>query len=283
MEPTAPVPRCTRLSRWGLILAGLFPCLASLGFHVAGPRPNAAAPPEQRPALAFDQYAVDLGPLEPVSHARGLFRFTNTSHRKVTITTLLPSCGCLKPQLDKLEYAPGETGRFWVHVATAGEQPGPREYTITVRYLDPEPQTVVLSFGFELPPRQVYVSPRAVLVYQFGEESTTKEIVVSDNRLKPLTVTGVECKADFVKAELGETTTDENGVQQTRIDVKVAPVPLGSYDTLVRIHTDDAKFPVLYIPVRVHRQPPMMGLRKASPPKAQTPVEAPQPRSGDSR
>ena len=271
MEPTAPTPRRVILSRCGLLLTAIFPCLVSLGFHIAGPQPQPATPPEERPALAFDQYAVNLGPIEPISHARGLFRFTNFSDRNVTVTSLLPSCGCLKPQLDKLEYAPGETGQFWVSVATAGEQPGPREFTITVRYLDPDPQTVVLTFSLELPARQVYVNPRALLVYQLSEESTSKEIVVSDNRLDPLTITGVECKADFVTAELGETATDEEGVQQTRINVKVAPVPLGSYNALVRIHTDDAKFPVLYIPLRVHRQPPMIGIRKSSKPKSPQP------------
>ncbi len=264
MAAISPTFRRKALSRCGLVLTALFPCVVSLGFHIAGPTPQASTPPAKRPALAFDQYAVNLGRIDPVSHAKALFRFTNQSDRKVTITSLLPSCGCLKPRLDKLEYAPGETGQFVVQVATAGEKPGPRDYTITVRYLDPEPQSVVLTFRLELPPRQVYVSPRAVLVYQFGEESTAKDIIVSDNRLTPLTVTGVECQADFVTAAVKETKTDGEGVQQTRIEVNVASVPLGSYRTLVKIHTDDAKFPVLYIPLQVHRQPPLPGIRKTS-------------------
>ncbi len=250
-----------KATRWGLGCLAVFPCLVSLGFHLQGPIPQTAAPASKRPALAFDQYAVNKGPVQPMSFARAHFRFTNQSDRNVTITELKPSCGCLNPRLEKKEYAPGESGQFFVQVATAGEQPGPRHYTITVNYLDPKPQSEVLTFRLELPPKQVYLTPRAVLVYQFGEEITTKEIVVTDNRSKPIAITHVECGADFLSAKVMESATDDAGVTQSKILLTVHPVPKGSYSSRVKIHTDDPKFPVLTVPVQVHRQEPMIGLR----------------------
>lgn len=263
MESPAPSAKSAVLSRWGLVILAFFPCLTSLGFHVAGPSPQPSSKAAERPALAFDQYAVNLGPITPMSIARGRFRFTNLSERPVKVTALKPSCGCLNPRLDKRDYAPGETGEFFVQVATAGEKPGPRSYTITVEYEDPEPQSTELTFRMELPPRQVYISPRAVLVYVFDENITEKEVRVTDNRLNPITITGVEASADYVTAEVGETEI-EDGAQTTRIIVKVGPVAMGRHNSYVRVHTDDPKFPVLSVPVVVHRHAPTLQRSKAA-------------------
>ncbi len=222
------------------------------------------APPKNRPALAFDQYAVNLGPIEPMGLAKGRFRFTNLGEKPAKITKFHPSCGCLQPRLEKRDYAPGETGEFFVHVATAGEMPGPRDYTITVEYEDPEPQNVVLAFRLELPPRQIYVTPRAVLVYQFGDEPVTRDILVTDNRPNPATVTGVESRAKFVAAEITGTETNQDGIQNTIVKVTVSDVSSGTHNTVLKIHTDDPKFPVLNVPVRVERQPPLASLPKSA-------------------
>jgi len=244
------------IRRSGLLSLALLPCLISLGFQWAGPRPAAQAASAARPALAFDQYAVNLGPISPIHMANGRFRFTNLSDRAVKVTRLTPSCGCLKPRLDKREYAPGESGQFFVHVSTAGEQPGPREYTITMEYEDPEPRKVQLGFRLELPPKQVYVTPRAVLVYTFGAESAEKEILVTDNRDRPISVTGVETSKEFLSATVVESGIDDAGVKKTRIKVLVDPVSAGRHEAIVKIFTDDPKFPELKVPVRVHRQSP---------------------------
>lgn len=250
------------VGRAGWIVLALVPCLTSLGFHLVGPTPTPQAGDAHRPALAFDQYAVNLGPIPPMNRVKAWFRFTNLSDRPVKVTKLKPSCGCLKPRLDKRNYAPGETGEFFVQVSTAGEEPGPQEYTITVEYEDPKPQSVVLTFRLELPARQVYISPRAVLVYVFGEKTAEKEIVVSDNRLNPMTVTGVEADAEFLTANVGETQI-EDGIQRTPVKLQVAPVPVGRHGGLLKIFTDDPKFRVLRVPVRVDRQPAFQPQRKS--------------------
>jgi hypothetical protein len=160
----------------------------------------------------------------------------------------------LKPRLDKREIGPGESGQFFVHVSTAGEQPGPREYTITVEYEDPEPRSVVLTFSLVLPPRQIYVTPRALLIYVFDEKPAEKEIVVSDNRITPGTVTAVETSSGFLSAQIEGAELDHEGVKKTRIEVKVSPVSLGRHQGVVKINTDDPNFPVINVPVHVHRQ-----------------------------
>ncbi len=263
METTSPLPTTSAFRRGGLILLGLFPCLVSLGFHFAVANPTATVTAPERPALAFDQYAVNLGPIRPKGLVKAKFRFTNRSDRIVKITNLKPSCGCLQPRLDKREYAPGESGQFSVQVATAGEMPGPRHYTIALEYLDPSPQSVLLTFRLELPSRQLYIEPRAILVYQLGEEPVSKTVVVTDNRPVPATVTGIETRGDFIEAELLEPDTDTKGVQITRIEVTIKSVPAGTHNTYLKVRTDDPQFPVLNVPIRVVRQPPLKNGRSS--------------------
>ena len=239
-----------------LVFLGLFPAMVSLGFHLKGPAAAEMPAPERRPALAFDQYAVNLGPIRVTGVAEAKFRFTNAGDKTVKITGLRTSCGCLQPKLEKRDYAPGETGEFAARVATAGEMPGPRHYTITIDYLDPEPRSVVLTFRLELPSRQLYISPRALMVYQFGEQPVTNKVLLTDNRPNFATVTGLDSPADYVSAQLVEAETDGEGVRTTRIDVTIKSVPMGLHHTNLQIRTDDPKFPVLNVPIRVHRQPP---------------------------
>src|SRR5690606_38080729 len=110
----------------------------------------------------------------------------------------------------------------------------------------------------------LYITPRAVLVYQFGEEPVTKEIIVTDNRLHPATITSVDCPASFVAARLAKSEIDSEGVRHTQIHVTIKSVPIGVHNTLLKIRTDDPEFALLNVPVRVHRQPPMTGLPKTS-------------------
>jgi hypothetical protein len=258
------IPFSDRLRRWPVWLLAICPCLTAWGFHWSGANPSPCAPAKVRPALAFDQYAVNLGPVEPMGLVNGRFRFTNQSGHPVKVTSLRPSCGCLQPRLEKRDYAPGDTGEFDVNVATAGEMPGPREYTITMDYEDPNPQSVNLTFRLELPERQIYINPRAVLVYQFGDEPVTRDIVVMDNRQSPATVTAIESREKFVSAVLAGTEINQDAVQSTTIKVTIAGVSAGNHGTTLKIHTDDPQFPVLNVPVRVQRQPPISPGPKSS-------------------
>src|SRR5215471_10682065 len=103
------------LRRW-LPAAGIaVPFLLAVAAHISGPhaRPVAAAAP--RPALAFDQYLIDKGMIPPSEEAFAYFDFTNRGRAPVEIIQLVPSCGCLQPQLKKKLYQAGESGFFVVH------------------------------------------------------------------------------------------------------------------------------------------------------------------------
>jgi hypothetical protein len=157
-----------------LTAAGLaFPFLLAVAAQAVGPKPAPMAAPPERPALAFDQYLVDLGLAPPSEEVHAHFEFVNRGRHPVTITDIVPSCGCLKPTLKKNEYQPGASGYFFVRVETANELPGQKEYRITVKYTDPEPRETDVTFRVALPDNQVNVT-RALIFHTGAEPQTSR-------------------------------------------------------------------------------------------------------------
>lgn len=240
---------------WG---AALVPFALAVVFHLRGPVAQSAVSAADRPALAFEQYLVDLGEIPPRNNVAGRFGFRNASDRTVTITDLIPSCGCLQPRLDKKVFEPGETGEFYVRVQPANERPGAKEYHVDVRYTDPQPREVRVVFRVTLPDRQVQVRPPGVMFYQLSGEPTTKTVEVFDHRQEPLTILDVKSSSELVAAEIGETIRDESaGATRYQILLTAAgDCPPGRKHLLVTIHTDDATFSDLRVPVLIEGPKP---------------------------
>ncbi len=240
------------LRRTAAACAVLFPFGLAVAAHaVADPvRPVAVS---EREPLAFGEYLVNLGRLPDGVSAKGLFRFRNAGDSPLKILGFAPSCGCLKPRLEERSYAPGAEGVFAVFADTANEasmrEDSVKEHYVDVRYdAGQGEQTARVHLKFVLPARHVVVEPRSLLVYQFGSEKTTREITVTDPRTPPVTITSVECLSPLVTVEsrLAESADDPK-----RVTVSVT-IPAGldrNVRTLLKLHTDDMRNPVLYIPI----------------------------------
>jgi hypothetical protein len=241
------------------------PFVLALLAHVAGPRPGpvAAAPPP--PALAFHQYLVDLGQVTASENVLAHFDFTNRGSKDVEITELVASCGCLQPHLKKKAYKPGESGFFTLKIQTANQAPGQKEYTVTVKYNDPQPQEALVIFRVALPDDQVLVRPIALFFYQLGEEQSRDESVspgsldvihqnfeITDRRSRPLSIQRVECSSPDAKVELQDDEVDETGTWRGRFRVSIENrLPPGRHREVVRIFTDDPddRYQVLRVPL----------------------------------
>jgi hypothetical protein len=239
-----------RIGRLGVAAAALLPFALSVVFHGIGPHAQSAVPAAPRAALVFDQYQVDLGEAAPAAFAVAEFRFANRSNRTVAIRDLQPSCGCLTPRLEKRIYGPNETGTFLLRVQTANEEPGPKQYWVKLRYDDPDPRAVELSFKVVLPQEKVVVRPKALIFYQLGEKPTSQEVAVIDYRGKGLGIVGVESSSPLVSVEVLDPEKDADGNHRQRVSITVTgAVPTGRHNALVNIVTDDAVYQTLRVPL----------------------------------
>ena len=225
---------------------------------------------EQNPreALAFREYLVNLGRVPEGRPIPAKFLFVNAGSTPLRILGASPSCGCLVPQLEKRLYAPGEQGLLVVQADTAGSSYAeqkigagnsdqPKEHFVDIRYdAGRGEQTARITLKYVLPARRVVVEPRAIIVYQFSDNSTEREIVVTDRRTPPIDVTKVECLHDGlgITSEIATTSADPT---RGRIALSI-PAVKERLRTVLVIHTTDPEQPRISIPIDVQ-------LPKASP------------------
>lgn len=240
------------------LTTGLFvltPFVIAIAAHATPDRTKVSLVSE-REALSFGEYLVNLGRLSEGKPAGAIFRFRNTGSEPLKILGFTPSCGCLTPQLEKMDYAPGEQGHFIVKADTAGEGSDKadslKQHYVDVRYHDGTAEkTERVHVKFVLPARRVQISPRALLIYQGNDQPTSREIIVTDRRAAPLSVKRVECLSPLATVEADVAATSDDP-QRARISLTVGGVPSGMSETRVLIHTDDPEQPVLYVPLVIH-------------------------------
>ncbi len=212
-----------------------------------------------RPALVFETLIFDRSSIE--AESRPLiseeFYFRNEGAEPVRIVELIPSCGCLKPVVSSSEIAAGESGRITIPVRTANEPAGKREYLVTVRYEDPHPREVTLTWKILLPQKKILVEPRVLMVIGEVASDDHYEITVSDfrptHKESPLQLLRTESAPHFISAKVaGQSVTDSG----TRTTLQVSfsdDLPPGQHRGMISAFTTDPEYSVLQIPVIVGR------------------------------
>ena len=243
----------SRLLRTAVLL--VTPCLVASMFSLR----EGSAPPLtlsiDRPSLVFETYmrheGLDPIPMQPL--LTPYFTFVNKGTATVVIEEVKAGCSCISPEITGKEIAPGQQGRVMLPIKTRNEPAGLREYITTVKYLDPKPREVTLTYKVVLPEKQVEIEPRVVMLMGKISSSDHSIITINDYRTEsyadPMKIQSVVSSSPLFKAELlGQTSKD--GVSRTTIDVRfVDGIPMGQHRGLVTITTGDETHPVIQVPV----------------------------------
>ena len=117
-----------------------------------------------------------------------VFPFTNEGDQTVTIESVRSSCGCTVPELEKREYAPGESGEITA-VFTFGTRTGAQRKTVSVITNEPDIDRQNLVLEVNIP---VLIEVRPFFVFWGkGDDVSTKSIemqVVDPELIKPFSV-----------------------------------------------------------------------------------------------
>ncbi len=239
-----------------MVLAGCIPALLAGLLTQQSPVGRPVVGQIEREPLIFSQYAVHLPEVPPTGVVPAHFDFFNSGKTPIEIVKLEPSCGCLAPRLydDKKVYEPGEHGRFYVSVKTANETPGPKNYTVKVKYDDGEPKERLVSFKLSIPEKKVSVTPAEVYFYQLDGSADFREIIVADHRGRNLTITNVICPTEFASVTLGtKIVEDQTSRTPIRIDIP-ENVPPGRKTAVLTIETDDPDYSIIKVPILIWGQ-----------------------------
>lgn len=235
----------------GALALAVTPFVWSVVIHSgAAPTPMSITIPP-RPALAFRQYAVDLGKIQAMSESRATFVFFNRGKSPVEITKVVPSCSCLVPRVDQKQFAPGEDGKIILRIQPANEKPGPKELFADVSYNDPEPREVRLTFKLDIPERQMSVTPAQMMVFHpAGSDQTVATFTVTDGRKKSFELTDVAANTELITSAIGERTVSPTGEWSQTVKVTIpGELPSGKHHVLLRIKTTDPDYQELRVPM----------------------------------
>ena len=187
--------------------------LCGFVFSCVSSRASTSVVATPRSPLAFNQYAINLGRVEPRIQHFAHFSFTNDSDRPIELRDLKTSCGCLKQLKEQTVFEPGEKGRFALRIQSANQTPGQKFYTATAIYGpvgQPDKQfETELTFRIVLPEATVLVRPRVLVVHQSNGRDLTHSIAISDLRSRPLNVLSVESNSDLVRVALQSTAASQ--------------------------------------------------------------------------
>lgn len=128
-------------------------------------------------ALTWDKDTIELKPEIGEEVMRTAYSFTNTGKTSVSVLAIKPSCGCVATNLEKFEYAPGETGTIKVTFDLGMDKGTPdADRTIKVVTSDAPDTPKVLELKAHVR-EAVTVSPES-LVWRHGVPGEAKVVVV---------------------------------------------------------------------------------------------------------
>lgn len=183
------------------------------------------------------------------------FPFTNESSSSITITKVRTSCGrCSSGKPVRDVCAPGERGVIVLEVDAQGQAAGPKGYSATVEYLDPEPREARLSLVVDYEP-EVEIIPSALTLTLTAGKTATGRFRIFDSRAEPFrskrfTTSMKAVRVTAVGQEGGRTIQEfEVAVDDSR------ELPLGRTTAHIVIHSEGGDSQARSLPVTVEKVP----------------------------
>jgi hypothetical protein len=255
-------------SRPALVLLVL--CLLLLPWHrppaCGSPRQGGSPSPER--ALECPEPTLRAGEVRcgtPLVHD---FHLVNHGTQPIEITDVRTTCGCLAPQLDRRQLAPGAEAVLRVEVSTLTQPAGAHTWMVRVSYKEEDrPGELALVVGAKIVSEISVLPPALTLFIQANAASPAEgpgagaalghAISVIDRRPRPLMITAAQPSTPHLRVRLGEPRQDPAGYWARTLQVEVAAdCPPGRHDAVLRILADDATYPELNVPVTIVKRSP---------------------------
>lgn len=199
--------------------------------------------------LQFTPAYLDLGDIKTGQVFSHQIKVTNGSPEPITVQEIKASCGCVRPVLEPSTLAPGATGILKLEINSLSASEGPTTFGLKLRYpesgqLKEQPFIITARVIQEL-----IITPTSIT--SFGEKPRPQTITILDRRAKPIRPVKLERTSPYLDVSWIEPTVAQPQPQYA-LEVKVREdIPTGRHDHEVIIHTDDADYPVLRIPISV--------------------------------
>lgn len=169
------------------------------------------------PEIKFEKLVYDFGEVGPSAKQTGQFKFTNAGETLLKITKVARCCGIVT-KLDKMEYAPGESGTLEVEWNS-----GPRESTMTrqvvVHSNDPNTPAINLTIKAKVV-LQIDWEPKRLKLFLDEDNAGCPKITISSIDNRPFSITGFKSTADCITADYDPKVEATKFVLEPKIDTE---------------------------------------------------------------
>lgn len=206
-----------------------------------------------RAALECPAAVVQAGTVRSGAPFEHVFRLINRGPGTVEITGAETSCGCMTPRIDRRVLAPGEEATVAVAIRTLTQAAGPHTWQVRIGYTEDRRAGLLPLVLAGRVLSEITVQPP--LLALSTSSSIAHVLTVTDSRPRSLTVTAVETSSPRLRAKLEGAQAGPDGRQACKVRVEVPPdCPEGRHAEVVHLHTDDATYPELEVPVIVTKR-----------------------------
>jgi len=209
-----------------------------------------AAPSPAQAELQCSQPTVQMGEVRGGLPLSQVFHIRNTGTTPIDITDVRPSCGCLRPRLDRQSVLPGEEGAILMEVNTLTQPDGPRQWRVTLGYRENGQDRELSLSVLATVVSELLLEPAALVLST--ETACRHDLTLTEKRPLPLTIATVRTTRPELVVRLGEARQEKDRTWTRIIQVEAAEAfPEGRHEEMIQLFSNDAEFRELKIPVTI--------------------------------
>jgi hypothetical protein len=217
------------------------------------------------PKIDFESLVYDFGEVGPSTKNEGQFKFTNTGEGLLEITKVARCCGVVT-NLDKMEYAPGDSGTLKVEWNS-----GPLESTmkknIIVHSNDPNSPATTLTIKAKVVPKVAW-EPRRLKLFLDENNAGCPKITIKSTDNHPFSITEFKSTADCITAEYDPTAKATEFVLEPKVDTEKLQENLKGRINISLTHPQGPTATILYSVLPKYTvNPPLLIIFNAEPEK----------------
>jgi hypothetical protein len=182
--------------------------------------PSAPEPTKKGPRIKFEKVVHDFGNVAPKSSHRCEFKFTNVGDDVLKLRQPASSCPCTVGKLDKLEYAPGESGVLRVTKFRLKTPQGLNQQPLYITSNDKSNPRVKLIVKARAVPKVAYEPKKLKLLLNNDTNDEIPEIKLTSLDGRAFAVKSFRATTSAITADYDPSLKATSHVIQPRINAK---------------------------------------------------------------
>jgi hypothetical protein len=172
---------------------------------------------EALPEIKFEELVYDFGEVGPSAKYTGQFNFTNAGESLLKISKVGKCCGVVT-RLDKMEYAPGESGVLKVEWNSGPLESTMKRQLIVYSNDQTNPQTTLTITAKTV--LKVAWEPKRLRLFLDEDNAGCPKITINSVDNRPFSITGFQSTADCITADFDPAAEATEFVLEPKVDTE---------------------------------------------------------------